>query len=151
MFTKTYITKVIKMKNLKYLLGTLILTLTFSNAFAQTTDDALKKLFDLSKAKNYKEAAALIAYDGKEAARKLKDTYKADDKKELNKVKRVCKKIKALLDISDSYKLGNVTTKKDQDVEWTIHQVEFKSGKQTLKTDFAFVKLNGNFVLGDID
>ncbi|MFH1197056.1 MAG: hypothetical protein V1720_15270 [bacterium] len=111
----------------------------------------LVKLFDASKAKNYSAAAELIVYRGTDKTREWKDTFKISNETELEAVKRICKKIKALLDLSSGYELKRMTTETESEGEWFIQEVVFKSGTQNLTTIFAFLKVNGNFVLGDID
>ena len=139
------------MRKLTLLISFILFTTSFTSSNAQSAEGVLKKLFDLSKSKKYSEAAALIVYDGKNDSRKFKQAFDAGNKRELNSVKRICKKIKALLDISDSYNVGKATEKTEDGIKWTTIDVHFNSGKQKLKTNFGFVTVNKKFLLGDID
>jgi hypothetical protein len=111
----------------------------------------LVKLFDASKAKNFTAASEFIIYRGADKTREWKDTYKISNATELDEVKRICKKIKALLDLSSGYEFKRMAIEKESEGEWFIQEVEFKSGGQNLITRFAFLNVNGNFILGDID
>jgi len=111
----------------------------------------LVKLFDASKTKNFTAASEFIIYRGADKTREWKDTYKISNATELDEVKRICKKIKALLDLSSGYEFKRLAIEKESEGEWFIQEVEFKSGGQNLTTRFAFLNVNGNFILGDID
>ena len=139
------------MKKLSIILGLFILASFFTNIKAQTSQETLKQILDFSKGKKYVEAAALIAYDGADESKKFKVAFNAKDGNELNSVKRICKKVKALMDISDSYEIGTAKEEKKDGIDWTVIEVSFKSGNQNLKTLFSFVKINDKFLLGDID
>jgi len=113
---------------------------TINKAEVKTT---LTKLFDLSKSKNYKEASSLLAYDGKNKSKINKTAFNFADKKEKKAVKRKCKKIKAYLDLSDSYEYDGFASNGNNG---TI-KVNFKSGDQELKISFTFVKVDGKVLL----
>ncbi len=141
-------------RSLKIFISLILLTAT--NLIAQdnekdTIQNTLLKLFEYSKSKNYTAAAAYMIYNLNDNSRKWKDTFNPENSKELNQVKRMCKKIKALLDISDSYDIGKVNVKKESEGDWHIVEVSFKSGSQTLRTNFAFLQSNERYALGDID
>jgi len=139
------------MKKLSIIIGLLLFTAISMNINAQSSQETLSQILELSKAKKFSEAAALIAYDGPNESKKLQAAYNPNDENELNSVKRICKKIKALIDISDSYEIGNPNETKEDGVDWTVIEVSFKSGNQNLKTIFSFVKVDDKFLLGDID
>lgn len=139
------------MKKLSIILGLILFTALFTITKAQTSRETLTQILEFSKAKKFAEAAALIAYDGSDETKKLKVALNPKDENELNSVKRICKKVKALMDISDSYEIGGQAEKKENGVDWTVIEVSFKSGNQNLKTLFSFVKVNDKFLLGDID
>lgn len=104
---------------------------------------SLTNLFDLSKSKNYEEASSFLAYDGKDKTKKDKVPFNFSDKKDKKSVKRKCKKIKAYLDLSDSYEYDGFSS---QGNDGTI-KVNFKSGDQELKISFDFVKVGGKILL----
>jgi hypothetical protein len=106
---------------------------------------ALTNLFDLCKNKNYENASAYLAYDGKDVARKEKSSFNYSEKSEKKIVKRKCKKIKAYLDLSDSYEYGKFSSGGNKaDIN-----VIFKSGDQELKIMFSFVKVGNKILLSN--
>lgn len=139
------------MKKLSIILGLILFSSLFTVLKAQSSQDVLKNILEFSKAKKFSEAAAFIAYDGTDEAKKFKVAFDANNDNELNSVKRICKKVKALIDISDSYEIGSAKEEKKDGLDWTVIEVSFKSGSQNLKTLFSFVKVNDKFLLGDID
>ncbi len=124
----------------------------FSTVSAQNKDDAagvkstMVKLIDFSTSKNYKDAASLIAYDGDDAGRKWKDTFKYPAEK--GKIKRVCRYIEKFTVISDKHDFGKFSMKKDGGVTWYIQEVNFISGGRKLSVEFSFVKSGSGFLLG---
>ena len=134
------------------LVCTLILISAFSTLIkAQTSQETLNQILEFSKSKKFAEASSLIAYDGVDEAKKFKMPFNPKDENDLNSVKRICKKIKALIDISDSYEIGAPVEKEKDGFNWTVIEVSFKSGSQNLKTLFSFVKVGEKFLLGDIN
>lgn len=123
--------------------------------FAQTAEqDSIKsiinKLFEYSKTENYSRVASLIAYDGNDQTRYLSSSMNIQDAKEESKVKRIVKRIKAMLDISDSFSFGEFSTKPDPKFKITRIEVLFKSGDQELKTMFSFVQNSQKYLLTDL-
>ena len=108
---------------------------------------ALSKIFDLSKNNKYKDAAGYFAYTGDDKERYLAYTLNYKVREEKSLVRRNCKKIKAYIELSDSYEYGKFETKKIDGVNHYILQVIFKSGSQNLNISFDFVKINNKFVL----
>ncbi len=143
------------MKNRNLILAILLIISPFFyiNGQVPNTEDNIKEnlntIFKLSQVKDYEAAAKKFAYDGEDATRKLKDTFNYKDPKESNEVKRFCKKIKAYLDLSDSYEFGDFKAKNDNgDTNYTI-KVNFISGQQSLTIEFKFVNANGKLLLAD--
>lgn len=139
------------MKKISLILGLIIFASLFANVKAQSTQDALKQILEFSKEKKFEQAAPLIAYNGADETKKFKVAFSANDENELNSVKRICKKVKALVDISDSYEIGAQTEIEKDGIKWFVTEVGFKSGNQSLKTVFSFIKINDKFLLGDVD
>jgi len=142
------------MKSLqKILIYILILIATSLSKISaqQINETALKstlnKLIEFSKNKDYEKAAALIAYEGMDKKRAGKESFMASNKEELNQVKRICKKISALIELSNQHEQGNITIKKESDFEIISIDVSFKSGDQKLITAFNFVKTESGFLL----
>lgn len=117
----------------------------------ESVQGAVDNLFDLSVNEDYAKMAFKIAYTGKDEERNLKDTFNYEDTREASKVKRTSKKIKAFLDISDSHEFGKFEISKNEGIEVYNLEVIFKSGEQDLKTEFTFVKVNGNLLLVEVN
>ncbi len=114
---------------------------------AQTSEanvkSALTTIFDLSVKENYNKAAGLMLYEnGKE-----KRTYNISNNSELKIVKRQCKKIKAYINLSDSYEYSNFTQTQIDGMNVAILEVVFKSGDQKLNISFSFVDITGKLLL----
>ncbi|MCL4549959.1 MAG: hypothetical protein M1495_15475 [Bacteroidetes bacterium] len=117
--------------------------------YAQANDEntvksTLKNLLEFSKTKAYDKAASLIAYEGDDKNRIHKDSFNPSNKEELNQVKRICKKITALLELSSKYEFGDF---KSSDSGVYTMQVVFISGEQKLATTFNFEKTGKGFLL----
>lgn len=125
--------------------------------FAQNNDKSeqiktqLNSLFDLCKNNKYEQAAGMIAYTGKDEKRNLTDVYNYKDQKEASKVKRIVKKIKAFIDISDKFIVGAINIKTVEDRNDYTVEVLFISGNQELKTLFTFVKIGNKFLMADLN
>jgi hypothetical protein len=120
--------------------------------YAQNTDEtaikaALTNLINLSKTKSFDKAAKLIAYDGEDKNRVLKDSYNPAVKDELNQVKRICKKINALLELSAKFEFGQFKVVNPEGKESFSIDVIFISGEQKLVTNFSFIKNDKEYLL----
>ncbi|MCB9209164.1 MAG: hypothetical protein H6612_00545 [Ignavibacteriales bacterium] len=105
--------------------------------------NSLTKIFDLSKNQNFDALASQILYNEKNEKR----AYNKNDANEAKSVKRMAKKIKAYLDLSDSYEYESLTNLKVDNLPAAELKVNFRSGDQKLTITFDFVKLNGNLLL----
>lgn len=112
---------------------------------------ALKTLFDFSKSKTYEKAATLIAYTGDDKARIRKDSFNPSNADEISQVKRICKKISALIDLSSKHENGRFQKDKNGSPDTYILEVNFISGDQKLVTDFTFIKTDKGYLLTDIN
>lgn len=112
---------------------------------------ALIKLFDFSKARNYDKAAGLIAYTGNDKARYMVSKFSAANKEELDQVRRVCKKISALLEISQKYEMGAFVLSEEGGKQIYTSDVIFISGEQKLHTTFKMIKIGFDFCLMDMN
>lgn len=141
-----------KMNQIKLVIALLIFVSSISSAiFAQSADvkSNLVNLFEFSKAKTYEKAAALIAYEGDDKARIQKEAFNSSNKDELTQVKRICKKIYALIELSSKYDFGAPSVKKDGEKEIHSIEVSFVSGDQKLVTEFSFIKTEKGFLLSN--
>jgi len=122
-------------------------------SFAQTeeAEKQLVKIFELCKAKNYAEAANYFLYEGEDATRNLKGTYNYKERKEKIAVDKIGKKIFALLDISDGYKIISKSNQDKNGLKWVVFNVAFISGNQEIEGSFYMTNINNKYVLGSID
>lgn len=110
-----------------------------------TAKSALTKIFDLSKNQNYSALASLFLYEEGKELRSYNNSVRAEAKS----VKRNAKKIKAYLDLSDSYEYNSITFGKLLNNPSADLEVNFKSGDQELTISFIFVEIAGNILLAD--
>lgn len=150
--------KEIKMKILmKSIFFVLIVLISRSNILlAQNESESavkttLTKLFDFSKSKSYEKAASYIAYEGEDKNRVGKESFNAVNKDELNQVKRVCKKISALIDLSSKHEFGKFNIQKDGEKESYSMEVNFVSGDQKLVTSFNLIKAGKELLLTNMN
>lgn len=139
---------------MKYLLQIFLLFLFTMTLFAQDSENEVKKqlnkLIEFSKSKNYDKAALLIAYNGEIKERVNKDSFDSTKKNELEKVKRICKKISALIDLSSKYEISNYYVDKNNP-EIHIVEITFTSGTQNLVTQFSFIRNEKGFLLTNMN
>jgi len=117
----------------------------------EAVSSKIDKIFQLAKNKQYKDLSLLVVYSGNNQKRYYKSSLNPDTDNELQQAERIAKKIKAYLDISDNYKVGNPSFKSQNNYNWADVTVEFISGKQNLDITFKFIKVNGDLLLADID
>ena len=121
------------------------------NNIESSLKNNLTQLFSFSKEKSFDKAAVLIAYSGEDQNRNMKAHFDPSNKDEINQVKRVCKKISALLDLSSKYDFGKFENKKTDSSELYLLDVTFLSGDQKLTTTFTFVKTNSGYLLLNVN
>jgi len=113
--------------------------------------NTIVKLLNYSKSKAYDKAALLIAYDGEDKTRILKDSFNPVNKDELTEVKRKCKKISALLDLSSNYEIGTLIVPASESKDAFTLNVVFISGEQKLTTSFNFIKSEKGYLLANMN
>ncbi|MBI9072037.1 MAG: hypothetical protein JEY94_10580 [Melioribacteraceae bacterium] len=111
---------------------------------------ATNSLFDICNKEDISEAAKLIAYNGLDKDRKYKSFYNINNRKEKSAVNRTVQKIKAMLKISDKYEIVKYSTDKLTPAIIDV-KITFKSGNQEISSVFKFLKLDGRFVLAEIE
>jgi hypothetical protein len=139
-----------KMKKIKLLyVAALIFSVMIGSISAQNSDtkNSLANLFEFSKSKSYEKAASLIAYEGEDKARAQKESFSSSNKDELAQVKRICKKISALIELSSKYDFGTPGIKQEGEKEIHTIEVSFVSGDQKLTTEFSFIKTAKGYLL----
>jgi hypothetical protein len=144
------------MKSLVKYASVCIFIFTMSiDTVAQNTEGTLKtnitSLFDLSKLKSFEKAALLIAYEGEDNTRSQKDTFNPANKEELTQVKRICKKISALIELSTRYEFGQYSTSRVGEKDIFSIDVNFISGDQKLVTAFSFIQTEKGFLLSNMN
>ena len=103
---------------------------------------ALTEIFDISNNQNYKLAARKFLFDENEIR-----PYNFENRAEAKTVKRMAKKIKAYLDLSDSYEYESIVFTEYKNMPSAELKVNFKSGDQDLTISFYFVDKNGAILL----
>jgi hypothetical protein len=112
----------------------------------------LAELFEVCKKGDAETAASYFVYrNGPDTAREWKDRLRAGDPLEKKAAEEGCRQIKSFLDASQGYSFGSVRIEKESEGEWHISEATFKQGDRTKIVSFAFLPINGQFVLGDID
>jgi hypothetical protein len=107
----------------------------------------LNNLFTYSKTKAYDKAALLIAYDGEDKNRFLKESFNPANKDELSQARRKCKEISALIDLSNKYEIGKISTATFDGKEIYTIDVSFISGEQKLVKTYTFIKAGNGYLL----
>ena len=142
-------------KHLNLGLITLAMLFFVGNITAQTDESVIKTnladLFHNSKAKLFDKAAEQIVYEGEDKARDQKDSFNPANKEEVNQVKRICKKISALIELSSKYDFGPVISKQVDGKDVYTIDVSFISGDQKLVTGFTFLKTQKGFLLSNMN
>jgi hypothetical protein len=111
----------------------------------------LTELFDLCQRDDLEAAAAYFVYRGPDKSREWKDVLNSHDAAEREAVESLCRRIKGYLDGSDSYQFGKVKVEREREGEWHALELSFERGDKTEIVIFAFLSINGQFAIGDID
>ena len=107
--------------------------------------DALTKIFEMSKNNNFVQISKKLLNDESKEIR----SYDPNDKQDLKAVKRIAKKIKAYLNLSDSYEYESISYNSFKNLQSAEIKVNFKSGDQELKISFIFIEKSGSILLAD--
>ncbi len=109
------------------------------------------KIFEVVETGKSFELANYVVYRGEEESRKWKDhcNYKAPNEK--HQIQNLHQKIVDRY-IPYKYEFVKFTSQKESEGEWLVWEMNFYTGdKEPKKVYFAFLKVNGNYLLGDID
>jgi hypothetical protein len=124
-------------------------------AMQSSTDEALKtrltEVFELCRSEDFAAAAAYFVYRGPDKNREWKDVLRASEAGEKAAVKALCRRIRSYLDDSDDHEFGRVKVKRESEGQWHALEVSFRRGEQTKKAIFAFLLIEEQFAIGDID
>ena len=77
-------------------------------------------------------------------------SYNYEDKHEAMKVKRVSKKIRAFINLSDSYEFGKYTKSETGNGFQYSTEVKFISGEQQIVSEFLFIPVGPSLLLEKI-
>jgi len=117
----------------------------------QSAINVANQLFNSCKKNDYRSSASILAYHGSDEARLYKDTYNYSNPQEASEVKRFCNRMKAMVEISDSYEFGSFRTRKMHGHEMKSLDVIFKSGNQKIKNRLIFIAIKGKPVIYRLD
>lgn len=146
-----------KLRNIFFSPFALILILSFcslgdrDSRKQERVKQALLRVFDLCKVSDYSRLAGYFVYRGPEKRREWKDVYDASNEKEMRKVELLSAQICGYLEMHDSYEFVEFTMEKEPEGEWCVWKVAFNSEEKTTNVYFAFLKIKGNYAIGDID
>ncbi len=139
------------MKKYISLFVTILTFISLNTINAQISEQSAKnianQLFNSCEKNNYKSVADILAYHGSDESRLYKDTYNYSNSKEASDVKRFCNRLKAMIEISDSYELGKLRSRKIYGQEVKSLDVIFKSGNQKIKNKLIFIDIKGATVV----
>ena len=120
-------------------------------AKAATVKHRLQELFGLCRSDSISLAAGYCVYRGPDKPRRWRDVYRPDVPEERKEVRDICAEIKARLEQSDRYEFENFATKRESEGIWYVWQLKFSRGSASEAVSFAFLKVKGHYLLGDID
>lgn len=119
------------------------------------SDEALKRrltdVFTFCRNNRADLAAEYFVYRGPDKTREWRDNMRAGDLAENSASEEICRRIKGYLDNSTEQVLGAVKVEQESEGEWHVIEVTFRKGDKTEKALFAFLPINGQFAIGDID
>jgi hypothetical protein len=110
----------------------------------------LLELFEYCANDNYSSASKYLVYIGEDSIRRWADVYDYSNESDKKEVESLCKEIKSILVSGGEFEFTEFTSKKESEGMWNIWLVEFQKGSKK-KAYFAFLKIKGNYALGDID
>ncbi len=124
--------------------------------FAQdkNTEEEVKQtlftIFELSKENKYEQLAPYLVYRGNDEQRKWKDICNLNHPDEVEQLKLLSKEINRLHQISEP-KFVEFIQQEESEGKWYVWKLEFKNDTKTRPAYFAFLKINGQYAIGDID
>lgn len=116
-----------------------------------TVEARLNQLFSICKNGEAERAASYFVYRGADKDRKWKDTLRASNAVEKAAAEEGCRRINGYRDKGQKYSFGKVQVEKESEGDWHVIEVSFTEGDETKKVEFAFLLINGQFAIGDIE
>lgn len=139
------------MKKFLFFLVVLSASVFAQDLIGEKLNTTIEKLFSVSKLRDYNAVCDLIVFTGSDEARNLQSKLNSKNDEELQQAERIAKKIKAYVDISDSYEITSTEKVTEDEKEFLHAKIEFKSGNQILEIVFKFIGINENLLLVEID
>ena len=134
-------------------LGLLLIIFTASSQDdkeAEQVKGVIHQILEMSVEEADTRLAELIVYRGEDKTRKWKDVYDAGNPKELERVKSIRTRIQKKI-IPYKYEFVKFITEKESEGKWYVWELKLSKGDKVKKAYLAFLKINGEFALGDID
>jgi hypothetical protein len=113
---------------------------------SESVKTSINALLDLVKKGDNRGAAGLIAFRGKDKARRWKDVCNYEDDYEKVYVDKTCEQIKKILTLGELEYL-EFDAEKESEGTWLIWKVQVGEKKKV----FAMLEIKDGFALGDID
>lgn len=120
-------------------------------AKARAVKKQLQALFAACRAENHARAAKYIVYRGPYKDREWKESYDYSDGEEKERVRYICEGIGAHLALDANPQFVKFTQQREGNQEWGAWEVVFEGESQRERVLFAFIKVKGKYLLGDID
>lgn len=126
---------------------------TFSQStISEKIESATLRILDLCRLQNYEEAAKHLVYKGSDPLRAAVDVYNFANFSERKDIIEICNGIKRYIDDCEECQLGDFYMQTQLDKMWYVKEVIFvKSEDVEIKRYFAFLKINGNYALLEIN
>ncbi len=140
---------------MKYLL-TIGLLFLFSALFAQNNKEAeqvkgvIHQIFELCKEEQDIRLAEFIVYRGDDQERRWKDVCNTSDPNDMERVRSIRRRIQKKI-IPYKYEFIKFITEEESEGQWYVWELKLTKGDQTKKIYLAFLNIQGEFALGDID
>lgn len=112
---------------------------------------AMEALFAACRDGRLPDAAELIAYRGPDEARRWRSTPRMDAPEEARQVEGVCARVAGALAASTGYQKVGYQSEAQSEGVWHVWEVRFDTASGPRTQLFAFLEVDGRFLLGDID
>lgn len=112
---------------------------------------AMEALFAACRDGDLRAAASHVVYRGPDRARRWVSPTNPDAPDEAQYVQGVCGRIAALLQASSRHEKIAYESQRESEGVWHVWQVRFDTAQRPVTQAFAFLEVQGRFLLGDID
>lgn len=97
------------------------------------------------------KAAPYVVYRGEDKKRAWKDVANYSNPDEKKGVDYICEKVNQTVNQDNNYKILKYHTETESEGTWYVLIVSYIRKGVAKESAFAFLKINGQFLLGDID